>query len=497
MKGNIKKNSSLTSKLTEEQKIVYKNFKSWLGETGEKKETSFVLSGFAGTGKTFLSTRFLRIAEKSKLCWTVVAPTHKAVGVIRQALENEKLKPTWYPSTIHRLLKLRLKRKGDIEHFEKTEQTSSALEQLGLVLIDEASMINSSLLTIILECAQPFKTRLVFVGDPAQLPPINEEVSPVFSMKKCAQVELTNVVRHHGVVLNLANGFRQGKIPCIPPPYLPIIKSKNEIVGCLSKQHWLEKAQEALKESSYQNNPDGARILCYTNRILEKLVPHARRALHGEMADQLPVLPGEILISRNAIMAPAASQGSQEGGEPDMVLGSNRELQVIDVSPHDCDLSKFGLNKDSNWDVPIIKTQLIQAKAGDLQLELRMLPCVGTNARKLLDATLNKIKIKAKMLPKQEGKPIWRQFFLIRDAFASLGPAAVLTVHRSQGSSFDEVFVAPDVFWPKEMTLRKQLVYVAVSRAKSAVWLVGENNNLHLKVEWEQALQKRNLKRQS
>ena len=62
---------------------------------------------------------------------------------------------------------------------------------------------------------------------------------------------------------------------------------------------------------------------------------------------------------------------------------------------------------------------------------------------------------------------------LVRDAFASLGPAAVLTVHRSQGSTFGEVFVAGEVFWPSDEQLRRQLVYVAVSRASQAVWLVG------------------------
>ena len=33
----------------------------------------------------------------------------------------------------------------------------------------------------------------------------------------------------------------------------------------------------------------------------------------------------------------------------------------------------------------------------------------------------------------------------------------MLTVHRSQGSSFGEVFVADDVFWPQDLDLRRQL----------------------------------------
>ena len=61
---------------------------------------------------------------------------------------------------------------------------------------------------------------------------------------------------------------------------------------------------------------------------------------------------------------------------------------------------------------------------------------------------------------------------LFRSAFAWLGPAAVLTVHRSQGSTFAEVFVDGDVFWPKDPVLRRQLVYVAVSRASRSVALV-------------------------
>ncbi len=61
---------------------------------------------------------------------------------------------------------------------------------------------------------------------------------------------------------------------------------------------------------------------------------------------------------------------------------------------------------------------------------------------------------------------LWERFFLLVDAFASNGPAAVLPVHRSQGSTFGEVFVAGDGVWPSDEQLRRQLVYGAVSRAR-------------------------------
>ena len=455
--------------LTADQAAAAESFAGWLKQSPDG--TPFVLSGFAGSGKTFLSMHLLRQVEQLGLCWTVVAPTHKAVGVLRQALDLEGLQPTWYPSTIHRLLRLKLKRSADSELCEPTEQTAMALENLGLVLIDEASMVDSTLLGIALQCAHPFRTRLVFVGDPAQLPPVGEESSPVFAMQRAETATLTQVVRHQGPVLQLAAGMREGRLPCQAPPLLPPIRDPQGQVRCLPQKDWLDQARRSLREAALQDNPDAARILCYTNRSLDRLVPHARRAIHGEMADQMPVLPGEVLISRTAVMAPASRDGDEAGEEPDMVLGSNREVVVRDVKPEAIDLLDFGLSS-ADGPVPVIETLSAEVSSGELELTLRLQPPVGSDARKDLDGVMNRLRQQARDAGKKNGRGIWRQYFLIRDAFASLGPAAVLTVHRSQGSSFGDVFVAPDVF-RADPSIRRQLCYVAVSRARTGVWLIG------------------------
>ena len=459
------------STLTFSQIDVLKSFRSWLKE--DSNIYPFVLSGYAGSGKTFLSTKFLELAEGKGMCWTSVAPTHKAVGVLHLALINEGLKPTWHPSTIHRLLRLKLKRKGDLEICEETEQTKSSLEHLGLVLIDEASMIDRGLLEIILQCAKTHGTRLVFVGDPAQLPPIGEEESSVFSMKCSMKRDLKEVVRHQGPVLELAGCIREGKIPSTQPSAFPEINAKGAVVECLRGTEWLESAKNALKLAALEENPDGARILCYTNRSLEQLVPHARRAIHGEMADQLPVLPGEVLISREAVMVQASRANFQDSKDNDMLLGSNRELVVLDVKPEIFDLKSFGILNNSNIEAPVIDTLIAKVKAGELELSLRLVPPVESLSRKKLESTLLDIKNKAKSLERSEAKGFWKKFFLLRDSFASLGPASVLTVHRSQGSTFDQVYISQDVFWPKNDLLRKQLIYVAVSRARHRVCILG------------------------
>ena len=541
--------------LSADQQGADEGFASWLRAANG---SPFLLSGHAGTGKTFLSMRFLAKAEAAGLCWTVVAPTHKAVSVLRANLAASQLTPTWFPCTIHRLLRLNLKRRGDRELCEASDQTAGALEHLDLVLIDEASMLDSTVLELLLRCAHGFRTRLVFVGDPAQLPPVGETASPVFQLARVRKAALGQVVRHQGPVLRLATGLRNGELPCQQPPVLPPFRSPQGLVALLAKDQWLAAAQEALARSAASDNPDLARILCYSNRYLEKLVPLARRALHGEQADQLPVLPGEVLITRAAVMAPACREGAERAERPetpDMVLGSNRELVVREVTSELWDISNLWPSSTelfppdlatsgpgeinpkyphsrapdpaaSDWgayslgtsdanphflqgdnfnsqleasrleasqlEASQLETLTVTVETSEGRLNLRLLPPIGSGARRQLDHILNSLRQQAQLAQrlgdKKRGKLLWRRFFLIRDSFASLGPAAVLTVHRAQGSTFAEVFVADDLFWPRENLLRRQLAYVAVSRASQAVVMLAAEGSQADQRQWRQWL---------
>ncbi len=435
------------------------------------------MSGFAGSGKTFLSIKFLELIENKNLCWTVVAPTHKAVGVLRNVLNDVGLKPTWNPSTIHRLLRLKLNRTGNLEICEETKKTEKSLENIDLLLVDEASMITSTLLEILLKYAYRYRTRLVFVGDPAQLPPIGETISPLFLISKTHKAHLTEVIRHQGPVLKLATILRQDEFPCTPPSCFPTFSNQKGSVGCLSNKDWLEKAQFELKEAARKNDPDSARILCYTNRYVERLVPYARRAIHGQDADMMPVLPGELLITRKAVMLTATIDRVRFFEEPGVLFGSNEEMLVKDVSPHSYDLQELELSENIFFDVPSIETLLIKVFCRNMEFSIRLLPELGSYARNELDEFLGKISHKAKNCYGVDSRKLWKTFFRVRDSFASLGPASVLTVHRSQGSTFGEVFIASDVFWPKDIKLRKQLAYVAISRASKGVWLLDSSEN--------------------
>ena len=226
-----------------------------------------------------------------------------------------------------------------------------------------------------------------------------------------------------------------------------------------------------------EDNHDKARILCYTNRIVDNLVPHARRAIHGEMADQYQVLPGEILISRKAVMVNASLNEGEIGEESDILISSNREMVVEDVTPNSFDLASFGSYQDLENPLPIIETQIAKVSCDQKNFSLRLMPPIGSKSRVDLDFYLNSLSNLARERGKKNIASIWKLFFFIRDSFASLGPASVLTIHRSQGSTFGEVFITSDVFWPKDIEFRRRLVYVAVSRASKGVWIVGNNKS--------------------
>jgi exodeoxyribonuclease-5 len=53
------------------------------------------------------------------------------------------------------------------------------------------------------------------------------------------------------------------------------------------------------------------------------------------------------------------------------------------------------------------------------------------------------------------------------------------------------VFVDGDVFWAKDPLLRRQLLYVAVSRASQAVSLVAGGGGENERALWEEVLRER------
>tara|TARA_R110002096_G_scaffold517_7_gene3053 strand:+ start:4988 stop:6496 length:1509 start_codon:yes stop_codon:yes gene_type:complete len=132
------------------------------------------LAGAAGTGKSYLSRYILKHIPQFKIC--VSAPTHKALKVIKKESEQDG-------KTLQSLLGLAVDQ--DMEDFDPVNlkfdrKNRAKLENYDFVLVDEASMIQESLREYLQEEAKKNKVKILFVGDPIQLPPIGEIKSSVF-----------------------------------------------------------------------------------------------------------------------------------------------------------------------------------------------------------------------------------------------------------------------------------------------------------------------------
>lgn len=133
------------------------------------KTNVHLLIGAGGSGKTFTIQHLLRelwdsedtsIAPRNTF---LAAPTGKAAKVLADALNEDGFEVWNEPKTIHRLLEYHPAEGWRYDEFNRL--------QAELVIIDEASMVDSALLAVVIR-ALPRSCTLILVGDENQLPPV-------------------------------------------------------------------------------------------------------------------------------------------------------------------------------------------------------------------------------------------------------------------------------------------------------------------------------------
>ncbi len=132
-----------------------------------------ILSGYAGTGKTVLACRLMAAACKAGLKVAACAPTHKAVAVMTARIDPQWQAAIW-TGTLHALLGLRLKERedGSLQLELDRRPRGTYFDGYDIVFIDEASMVGPALLAHIAKATRTGRPRILYVGDPGQLPPV-------------------------------------------------------------------------------------------------------------------------------------------------------------------------------------------------------------------------------------------------------------------------------------------------------------------------------------
>lgn len=396
-----------TLTLTSDQETAYKAILDFLSS----EDRTMVLEGYAGTGKTTLTA--LLVSERSDLRICVTAPTHKAVSVLAAKI------PTADLSTIHSLLKLRVKDLPDGTQTCRPEDPTFSLTGIDLLVVDECSMLGSDLLDYIFQ--RSGEAKILFVGDPAQLPPVSPHESassPVFSLVSRKAV-LSKIVRQaqDNPILALSAKIRtwieEGHLPAIsdietalPPPPAKAGLMRGDISHAVAFEH--------------QEGRD-TRVLCFTNARVLDYNRKIHEILHPGSA--LPFVPGQTVVFQSEHESPLNRR----------TIRNNEEVQIVAISPEN----------HPKWEmIPAWKVVLLHPEHGNLTVFAPKHPVALQNTVKSLFEDYRRLTSDKKDRDRYaEGLGCSTQAWALKKAFADIRATYAMTVHKSQGSTFHTVFV--------------------------------------------------------
>lgn len=393
--------------------------------SGDKE---LIISGPAGVGKTYLISDLLNSMEEvnnmllllgSKKINTVAvtATTNKAASILAESLGQEV-------NTIHSFLGLTVYNDFATGKTRLKKSKNYAIIENSVIFVDECSMINRELYKAINDST--LNCKIVYVGDHCQLSPVLEPISPVFDTLDSAAV-LTTPVRNaeQPALKDLCNQFRDTVLTENFNPIQPV----SGVIEYLD-----DDAMQEYLSNNFSSPVSNKRILCYSNNRVHQFNEHIRE-LRGLPAKYQE---GEILVSNSAAFA---------------LNKSNRlSIEQMVTVEHSGDSYLDETMLEYGYELSVYK---IRTNAGTY---------VQADSYQRLDQL---IKLTAK-------NKEWMPMFYLKEMIADLRPFDGATVYKAQGSTYDEVVIdLGDIGACNNADQVARMLYVAISRAKSKVYLFG------------------------
>lgn len=380
-----------------------------------------VITGGPGTGKTTTINTIIRYFEMEGMDIFLAAPTGRAAKRMSETTGFEA-------RTIHRMLELN----GGMEGSAGFERNETNPLETDLVIIDEMSMVDITLMNSLLKAIAP-GTRLILVGDINQLP----SVGPGSVLKDIIQSEAFNVVM-------LTKIFRQASTSDIIVNAHKINRGEEVSLDNKSMDFFFLKRYEADI------------IINVVLQLVKQKLPKFVDATPYDIQVLTPMRKGLLGVERlNGILQqylnpPDKSKREKEHG--DMVF---REGDKVMQTKNNYQLeweicTKFGLTVDKgmgifNGDMGIITE--INDFAETMTVEF------------------------------DEGRKVEYSYKLLDE----LELAYAITIHKSQGSEYPAV-VIPLLNGPS-MLMNRNLLYTAVTRARKCVTLVGNDTTFNQMIQ--------------
>ena len=446
-----------------------------------------IFTGSAGTGKTTTIVEAIKKIKEKKLKLMILTPTHQAGIVIQKMLKENNI--TQDVNTIHSYFEIspELTDLGERKFIPKLKDIDISED---IFIIDEASMINTDILNIILKSLK--LKHIIFIGDKYQLPPVKEAYSPVFNLhnKGYQVISLEKIMRTEKnlesfqKLRTLIKRFEEEEYKA----------SIEEIYDILKVFNLFEEAEFAtlfntFVEERFKNNKY-VKIGSFTNNFVDYYNLHFRN-FDDEVEDKNEVYSkGDKLILNNPynylmfdskdtlndrffFAAPNILKNGEEikiKEAKDLEYELDKIFEIKRVYNSVKDKSKFivlpDLLKKFKLKITLIKTENDKLFVTTKEEETRQA------IQELFELAKEYTFIEKN---KNKRKKFWALIYSISDKIIDANYAYASTIHKLQGQTLDEVFLDVRDFmhlYKYDYNLFLRLLYVGITRTSNQVFIL-------------------------
>jgi len=436
-------------------------------------ERCCTIAGYAGAGKTYVLQHFINNYITKNIA--VSAFTHKAVDNIVKDLSVPG-------HTVHSLLGLAPNM--NLDTFDPNSpsfslQFDEKIQGYKYLVVDECSQIGSKLFEYLIERAIRYNVKIIYVGDPCQLPPINEIVSLTFKTKNLFW--LTEIIRqnHTNPVLPILTMLRDDvfKGTSVALNYLMVhkesINKEGEGYNVVTEAQFFKNLSSVIKSDELYT-PDDFRFTAYTRQTVDTTNIKIHLEKYKNVPNSKMINVGDFLTSHKTVVDNYLSP----------LIINSLDYVVTDV-----------LEFTTSDDIVVFAVKLKNGEHNNLRNQTFYIVKHELDNIKKLIALLKPMTDLARSLTGANRRIAWKEYFKVKEQYLLLFDVDFggiklekdisygygLTTYKTQGSTYKNVFTnmlditcykAKPYQWitdtpdrPYSVILRNKHMYVALSRA--------------------------------